>query len=200
MTEKELYIELGILTKNRDRWKERIPYVSSLLRHESVKIQAKALWLLGEMGLMYPQSVQDTVPDIAVFLDSPETLMRERALTALGRIGRGSYSLVEPYWTDLFRFASDDNPKVRLAFIWASENIAMNTPDIYEEHLPIFAELLHDTEDKVRMEAPEIFRVLGKRRPEFVRPYLEQLRKISETDENRVVRIHCLGAIKAAEQ
>jgi len=200
MTEKELYIELGILTKNRDRWKERIPYVSSLLRHESVKIQAKALWLLGEMGLMYPQSVQDTVPDIAVFLDSPETLLRERALTALGRIGRGSYSLVEPYWTDLFRFASDDNPKVRLAFIWASENIAMNTPDIYEEHLPIFAELLHDTEDKVRMEAPEIFRVLGKRRPEFVRPYLEQLRKISETDENRVVRIHCQGAIKAAEQ
>ena len=200
MTEKELYRELGILTKNRDRWKERIPYVSSLLRHESVKIQAKALWLLGEMGLMYPQSVQDTVPDIAVFLDSPEPLLRERALTALGRIGRGSYSLVEPYWTDLFRFASDDNPKVRLAFIWASENIAMNTPDIYEEHLPIFAELLHDTEDKVRMEAPEIFRVLGKRRPEFVRPYLEQLRKISETDENRVVRIHCLGAIKAAEQ
>ena len=200
MTEKELYRELGILTKNRDRWKERIPYVSSLLRHESVKIQAKALWLLGEMGLMYPQSVQDTVPDIAVFLDSPEPLLRERALTALGRIGRGSYSLVEPYWTDLFRFASDDNPKVRLAFIWASENIAMNTPDIYEEHLPIFAELLHDTEDKVRMEAPEIFRVLGKRRPEFVRPYLEQLLKISETDENRVVRIHCLGAIKAAEQ
>ena len=200
MTEKELYRKLGILTKNRDRWKERIPYVSSLLRHESVKIQAKALWLLGEMGLMYPQSVQDTVPDIAVFLDSPEPLLREWALNALGRIGRGSYSLVEPYWTDLFRFASDDNPKVRLAFIWASENISMNTPDIYEEHLPIFAELLHDTEDKVRMEAPEIFRVLGKRRPEFVRPYLEQLRKISETDENRVVRIHCLGAIKAAEQ
>ena len=200
MTEKELYRELGILTKNRDRWKERIPYVSSLLRHESVKIQAKALWLLGEMGLMYPQSVQDTVPDIAVFLDSPEPLLRERALNALGRIGRGSYSLVERYWTDLFRFASDDNPKVRLAFIWASENIAMNTPDIYEEHLPIFAELLQDTEDKVRMEAPEIFQVLGKRRPEFVRPYIEQLRKISETDENRIVRIHCLGAIKAAEQ
>lgn len=200
MTEKELYRELGILTKNRDRWKERIPYVSSLLRHESVKIQAKALWLLGEMGLMYPQSVQNTVPDIAVFLDSPEPLLRERALNALGRIGRGSYSLVEPYWTDLFRYASDDNPKVRLVFVWASENIAMNTPDIYEEHLPIFAELLHDTEDKVRMEAPEIFRVLGKRRPEFVRPYLEQLRKISETNENRVVRIHCLGAIKAAEQ
>ena len=198
MTEKELYRELGILTKNRDRWKERIPYVSSLLRHESVKIQAKALWLLGEMGLMYPQSVQDTVPDIAVFLDSPEPLLRERAVHALGRIGRGDYHLIEQYWSILFRFANDEDAKVRLSFIWASENIATNTPDIYEGYMPVFAILLHDTDDKVRMEAPEIFRVLGKRRAEFVQSYLETLQRISETDENRVVRIHCLGAIKAA--
>ena len=63
--------------------------------------------------------------------------------------------------------------------------------------MAIFEGLLHDADDKVRMEAPEIFRVLGKRRPAFVRPYLELLRQISETDSNRVVRIHCLGAIKA---
>ena len=61
----------------------------------------------------------------------------------------------------------------------------------------LYKELGALTKDKVRMEAPEIFRVLGKRRPEFIRPYLERLRQISESDENRVVRIHCLGAIKA---
>ena len=198
MTEEELYKELGILTKDKDKWKEAIPYVSSLLSHDSVKIQAKALWLLGEIGFIYPQSVQDAVPAIASFLDSPEPLLRERAINALGRIGRGSYQVIEPYWTGLFRFASDEEPKVRLAFIWASENIAVNTPDIFEDLMPVFEKLLHDADDKVRMEAPEIFRVLGKRRPEFVRPYLEQLRQISETDSNRVVRIHCLGAIKAA--
>ena len=65
--------------------------------------------------------------------------------------------------------------------------------------MPVFAELLNDEDEKVRMEAPEIFRVLGGCRPEFARPYLEQLRQISETGENRVVRIHCLGAIRAAE-
>ena len=63
--------------------------------------------------------------------------------------------------------------------------------------MSVFEKLLHDENDKVRMEAPEIFRVLGKRRPEFVRPFVEQLQRISETDDNRVVRIHCLGAIKA---
>ena len=199
MTESELYKELGELTKDKERWKESIPYVSSFLTHDSVKIQAKALWLLGEMGLAYPQSVKDAVAMVVSFLDNPEPLLRERAVNALGRIGRAEYSLIEPYWVGLFRFASDEEARVRLSFIWASENIATNTPDIYEEHMPVFEKLLHDADDKVRMEAPEIFRVLGKRRPEFVRPYLEQLRQISETDENSVVRIHCLGAIKAAE-
>ena len=108
----------------------------------------------------------------------------------MGRIGRGSYPVIEPYWTALFRFSSDEEAKVRLSFIWASESIAANTPDIYEDHIPVFAELLHDADEKVRMEAPEIFRVLGKRRPEFVRPYLEQLQQISKKDENRVVRMH----------
>lgn len=199
MTEAELYKELGILTKDKDKWKEAIPYVSSLLSHDSVKIQTKALWLLGEMGLIYPQSVQEAVPAIASFLDSSEPLSRERAINAIGRIGRGRYQVIEPYWTGLFRFASDEEPKVRLAFIWASENIAANTPDIYEDFMPVFEKLLYDEDDKVRMEAPEIFRVLGKRRPEFVRPYLEQLQSIAEADSNRVVRIHCLGAIKATK-
>ena len=197
MNESELYKELGILTKDRNRWKESIPYISSLLTHESVKIQAKALWLLGEIGLADPLSVQNAVPAIASFCDSPVPLLRERAVSALGRIGRGNYHVIEPFWASLFRFASDEEPKVRLSFIWASENIAANTPDIYENTMPVFEKLLHDTDDKVRMEAPEIFRVLGKRRPEFVRPFVEQLQQISETDKNDVVRIHCLGAIKA---
>lgn len=197
MTESELYKELGILTKEKDRWEESIPYVSSLLTHESVQIRAKALWLIGEMGLMYPRSVQDTVPVIASFCDSREPLLRERAVNALGRIGRGRYHLIEPYWAKMFHFATDEAPKVRLSFIWASENIAANTPDIYENTMPVFEGLLHDADDKVRMEAPEIFRVLGKRRPALVRPYLELLRQISETDSNPVVRIHCLGAIRA---
>ena len=197
MTEVELYKELGTLTKNKEKWKEHIPYVASLLTYDSVKIQTKALWLIGEMGLVYSQSVQNVVPKIATFLDSQTPLLRERAINAIGRIGRGSYHVIEPYWVDMFRLASDEEARVRLAFIWASENIAMNTPDVYENYMSIFEVLLHDADDKVRMEAPEMFRVLGKRRPEFVRPYVEKLKQISESDENRVVRIHCQGAIKA---
>ncbi|MBR0420036.1 MAG: HEAT repeat domain-containing protein [Erysipelotrichaceae bacterium] len=200
LNEKELYKDLGILTKDKKKWKDNIPFASSLLDHGSIKIQAKALWLLGEMGLVYPLEVKDKVSKIALFIDSKEPLLRERALNALGRIGRADYKLIEPYWNDLFRFASDEDPKVRLSFIWSSENIATNNPDIYEDHMPVFEKLLYDQDDKVRMEAPEIFRVLGKRRPQFVKPYIEQLKLIAETDSNPVVKIHCVGAIKATEQ
>ena len=51
MTEAELYKKLGRIIKEKDTWEENIPFVSSLLSHESVKIRAKALWMMGEMGL-----------------------------------------------------------------------------------------------------------------------------------------------------
>jgi len=173
MSESETYKELGELTKCKDRWEESIPYVASLLTSESVKIQAKALWMLGEMGLAFPEAIKSCVPAIAAFLNNEEPLLRARVLNALGRIGRGCFESIQSYWPDLFRFAHDVTPGVRLAFIW------------------------DDGDDKVRMEAPEIFRVLGKCRPDFVAPYLDELHHIAETDTNRVVRIHCQGAIRA---
>ena len=130
MNESELYRELVILTDERDRREESVPFVSSLLLNGSVKIQAKALWLLGETGLVHPMSVKEVLPSVASFLEREEPLLRERALNALGRTGRGSFAVIEPWWVSLFRFASDEEPKVRLAFIWASENIATNTPDV----------------------------------------------------------------------
>ena len=198
MTESKLYRSLGELTKSKARWKENIPYVASLLASDSEKIQAKALWMLGEMGLAFPESVKEYIPVISAFLESEEPLLRERAVNALGRIGRGCFESIEPYWADLFRFSRDEAVGVRLAFIWASENIATNTPEPYRDRMPVFADLLHDGDDKVRMEAPEIFRVLGKRRPDFVKPYFDELQHIAEIDPNRIVRIHCQGAIKAA--
>lgn len=198
MTESELYKSLASLTRDKSRWEGSAAYVSSLLTHDSVRIRAKALWLLGEIGLQYPLSVRDALGGIASFCESPEPLLRERAIHALGRIGRADFPAAEPYWAGLFRFALDAEAKVRLSFIWASENIAVNTPDIYEDHMPVFAELLRDADDRVRMESPEIFRVLGKRRPAFVRPYAGLLRDAAQTDPNRVVRIHCLGALRAA--
>ena len=199
ISEADLYKKLGQLTKNKAEWESSISDVADLLAQDSSKIQAKTLWLLGEMGLQHPDKISTCVPAVAGFLNSGDPLLRERALNALGRIGRADFSLIKDYWNGFFRFAKDGAPNVRLNFIWSAENIATNTPDIYADFMDVFAELLRDTDDKVRMEAPEIFRVLGKRKPQFVEPYIRFLKKISESDANRVVRIHASGAIKATE-
>jgi len=194
--ESELYRTLGALTKRKEDWKESIPSVASLLEKHSLKITAKALWLLGEMGMIHPEEIQPYVGQIASFLDSSDSLLQERALNALGRIGRARFASIEPYWGKTFVLAKHKNPQVRLAFIWASENIATNTPRTYEHSLPVFAELLQDSDNKVRIEAPEMFRVMGKRCPEMVRPYLDILQSLAENDPNPVVRIHSTGAIR----
>ncbi len=200
ITEADLYKKLGELTKNKAEWESSISDLAALLEYDSKKIQAKALWLLGEMGLQHPKKIGKWVPAISDFLNSPAPLLRERALNALGRIGRADFSLIKTFWNDLFRFAKDEAPNVRLNFIWASENIATNTPEVYADYMETFAGLLTDSDDKVRMEAPEIFRVLGKRKPELVAPYIDLLSKISETDTNKVVRIHSKGAIKVFQK
>ena len=197
MNEMELYAQLSALTKNKAQWKGNITFVASLLKGRSVKITGKSLWMLGEMGLVYPAEVQLFLEEIAVFLDAEDDFLRERALNALGRIGRAEYTLVRPYWDKMLSLAEDGSPNVRLSFIWASENIATNAPEAYENVIPVFERLLDDENVRVRMEAPEMFRVLGKRKPEYVRHCLEKLRLLSEHDEDRVVRIHAGGAIRA---
>lgn len=196
-TEPEIYRAMSQLTKDKSLWKENLPYVASLLKNHSPKITAKAMWLLGEMGLRYPHEIASYVEEIAGFIKSENDLLRERAANALGRIGRADYELVLPYMDALLSLNRDDKPNVRLSFIWACENIASNTPEVFEKWLPVFEAMLDDENEKVRMEAPEIFRVIGKRKPELVRSNLEKLAYIAEHDLNRVVRIHATGAIKA---
>lgn len=196
-TDNRIYRELCQLTKNKTAWNEKTPYVASLLENSTPKIVAKAMWMLGEMGLLNPQAIAVYTANIAQFITSENDLLRERAANALGRIGRADYKLVSPYIGSLLSLSDDKSSNVRLSFIWASENIATNTPTAYANDFPIFEKLLDDDNERVRMEAPEIFRVIGKRKPELVMSYLAKLEYVATHDTNKVVRIHAQGAVKA---
>ncbi len=67
-SEKTLYSQLSALTKDKTVWQENIPYVGSLLENQSPKITAKALWLLGEMGLQYSETIAPYVGIKTIFL------------------------------------------------------------------------------------------------------------------------------------
>ena len=197
--EKETLKELREIQKGND-WQNNIDNVAEKLNeNHSVNVKAKALWILGEMGLRYPQQVETHIEQIAGYLEDNHPKLRERSINALGRIGRADKNLVISYWDQLMKVSEDEMGNVRLAFVWACENIATNAPDLFCEKLDIFYDMIGDSNEKVRIESPEMFRVIGKRKPMCVKPYLEKLQWVAENDEHPVVRIHCAGAIRITE-
>ena len=201
MDDEAILTQLRDITKERMSWGVKIDDVASILGEDySSKVMAKALWLLGEMGLKHTDEISAYVADIAGYLKSCDSKLRERSANALGRIGRGDVSLVEDYIDSLMELRFDADENVRHAFIWACENIATNNPEMFCDNLDIFFDTISDSSDKVKIEAPEMFRVVGKNKPECVIPYLERLEEISQNDANRVVRIHSAGALKATRK
>lgn len=194
--EKEILKELRQIQKNND-WENSIDNVAAKLNENySDNVKAKSLWILGEMGLRYPQRVESHIEQIAGYLEDNNPKLRERSINALGRIGRADKKLVIPYLDKLMKAREDEMGNVRLAFVWACENIATNAPELFCEKLDIFYNMIGDSNEKVRIESPEMFRVIGKRKPMCVKPYLEKLQWVAENDEHPVVRIHCEGAIR----
>ena len=199
--DKETLKELRELTKVKENWEESLDDVASKLNENySTTIKAKALWLLGEMGLRYPKQVKTYVQKIAFYLEDEHPKIRERAVNALGRIGRGDRNLIIPYLDEIMKMRKDNVDDVRLAFIWACENIATNAPELFCGNMGLFYEMLEDKGERVRIEAPEIFRVIGKRKPEYVKPYLEKLQWFAENASHPVVRIHSAGAVRMTKK
>lgn len=195
--DKEMLADLRSIQKDKQNWKNNIRSVGEKLDGGySDEVKAKALWVFGEIGLKYPAKTQAYVEIIAGYLDDENPKLRQRALNALGRIGRGDRGLVVPYLDKLMKSRHDGDGDVRLAFVWACENIATNSPELFCGNLDVFFEMISDSYEKVRMESPEMFRVMGKRKPHCVKPYLENLQRIAQNDSHPIVRIHCEGAVR----
>ena len=199
--DRELLKELREITKNKGNWNVVINEVAAKLNeNHSDDVKAKVLWLLGEMGLNHPLEVKKHVADIASYLHDDCYKLRERSVNALGRIGRADKHLIVPYLDKIMEMRKDNVDEVRLAFVWACENIATNAPDLYSDYMDIFLELINDKNDRVRIEAPEMFRVIGKRKPKYVEPYLDKLQWFADNDLHRVVRIHSAGAVRVTKK
>lgn len=201
MSNEEMLKQLRNITKDKKNWKSRIDYVASKLDDDySDEVKAKTLWILGEMGLNYPIEIEPYVKGIATYLDDENPKLRERAVNALGRIGRADKNLILNYFNQLMDMRNDDAGNVRLAFVWACENIATNSPELFCEKMDLFYNMIFDSNEKVRIESPEMFRVIGKRKPQCVEPYLEKLELIALNDTHRVVRIHSEGAVRITKK
>ena len=117
-TDKEILSELRAVTKGKAHWNTSIDDVAAKLggRYSAI-VKAKALWLLGEMGLYYPLQVRPYIEQIAGYLKDDNPKLRERSVNALGRIGRADKTLILPFFDGLIKMRFDTAEAVRLAFV-----------------------------------------------------------------------------------
>ena len=102
---------------------------------------------MGEMGLKHPLEMESHVDEIAFFMDDENPKLRERSLNALGRIGRADKNLVISYMNRLMEMRDDESGNVRHAFVWACENIATTSPELFCDKLEIFYDMINDSSD-----------------------------------------------------
>ena len=144
-TDKTILKELRAITNDKANWKTAIDDVAAKLgKQYSEDVKAKALWLLGEIGLHYPSLLQPYIKQIADYLRDDNPKLRARSVNALGRIGRADKALILPYFDILMDMHRDTAETVRLAFVWACENIATNAPEFFCDKLDLFYALISD--------------------------------------------------------
>lgn len=59
---------------------------------------------------------------------------------------------------------------------------------------------MQDKSERVRIETPEMFRVMGKIKPKVVEPYWDKVQCFADNEQHPVVRIHSAGAIRITEK
>jgi len=179
---------------------DMIPAVVSHLSHADPTVRAACCWAVGHIGRRRPDCVSTVVPQLANLAQSTSSKVREMAIWAMGVTGRAEPRIVARYLPIIVERAKDAEGEVRLSAIWACENIATQRPEWFADYLPLFIAMLDDPDTThVRGEVPELFRVIGKRRPDLVECAISELRRKLD-DSDRVTRLHAAAALKAIEK
>jgi len=182
--------------KDAERIEPILTQLTGFLKSDNEDMVEYACWTAGQVGINHPDYYKNSIPDIVKNLESKNEKIRANALFALGRIGRSDFTLISDHIDLIIGFSNDESPLVRLGMIWACENIATNSPEVFIAYLHVFDKLLDDPNtEKVRGEAPEMFRVLGKRIPEVIEKYIPRLKEKTK-DDCRTTCIHSEGAIR----
>ena len=177
-----------------------LPVLVKHLNHPDPIVCSASCWAIGHVGSRRPDWVRAVLPQLAELTRHQNSKVREMAIWALGGIGRVEPSIIEQHLPVILEGTKDTEGKVRLSAIWASENIATQRPEWFTDYLPLFIAMLDDPDTKhVRGEVPELFRVIGKRRPDLVEFAVPALRQKLD-DSDRVTRIHAAGALKAIDK
>ncbi len=195
---------LGLISRigatNPGKAKKFLPSLSRFLNDRDDEMCYRCCWAIGQIGFRKPEWVEKFLPRLSKLTKHKHIKVREHAVWALGRIGRAKPEIIVDYIPVILKKLKDKESRVRSGAIWACENIATTCPELFKRRIKGFLKLLDDDNiEHVRREAPEIFRVIGKKRPDMVKCAIPKLKEMLN-DKDKVARAHAAGALKVIEK
>ena len=165
----------------------------------NAELRMRACWALGQIGYKAPQDILPAITPLAQCLTDEDAAVRANAVWALGRIGRVNPQAIQPILPDMMGSAGDPEVQVRSNFLSASENIATDQPEWLLPYLPILIRLLDDEDTRsIRRQAPELFRIIAKKRPEMLGEAAGKLESMLD-DPDEIVRLNASRALSAIQ-
>ncbi len=185
-----------------------ISSLASLLKHggpgasrqgSNAEVRMRACWALGQIGYKAPQDILPAINPLAECLTDKDASVRANAVWALGRIGRVNPQAVQPILPAMMCSAADPEVQVRSNFLSACENLAADQPEWLLPYLPVFIKLLDDEDTRsIRRQAPEVFRIIAKKRPEMLGEASATLESMLD-DQDEIVRLNASRAFNAIQ-
>lgn len=193
---KEAHSALSEIMGSRMLWKFYVPHVwYACLNGEPTSVRISAFSILGEIGMEYPELVRNAMTDLIIMLSDPNEKIRAAAVYTLGRIGRSDFDLVIGCIGEILKLTDDPYTEVRMAVVRGAENITEGAARKLYPYLPIFALMLSDREEEIRLEVPSIFRRMAELGAGDLSAYLPVLREMAHNDINRAVRLRAEAAV-----
>ena len=108
---------------------EDIDFLTQNIKSADKELVEKIYWAIGQIGINKPEKVEHLINYAFEDLKNECSAIRENALFAIGRTGRANINLVKDRINEIVKMNKDNNAKVRMAMIWACENIANSKAD-----------------------------------------------------------------------
>jgi HEAT repeat protein len=172
---------------------------SARLQDSHPELRMRVCWALGQIGYKMPQDILPAIAPLTKCLTDEDAAVRANAVWALGRIGRVNPRAVLPILPAMMCRAGDPEVQVRSNFLSACENIAADQAEWLLPYLPVLIRLLDDEDTRtIRRQAPEVLRIIAKKRPEALGEAGLKLESMLD-DPDEIVRLNAGRALSAIQ-
>jgi len=152
-----------------------LPYVETLLEGKTGFARASAVYMIGEIGIRYPDLIRKHLPRMSGLSTDHESIVRTFSALSMGRVCYRSPELAATLVPELLKLFNDMNDTVRGAAAISLRYVAASSPGRVEPIIQKLSKMLEDRDQVLRGFASIGLRLVSQVAPDIVSDIAERV-------------------------